>query len=225
MGRFLYGVRVVQDITERKLAEERRQLLLNELNHRVKNTLATVQSIAALTVRSAPTAQAFHESFTARLIALSGTHNLLTNEGWEGTWLRGLVEKELAPYANTGRRRFTLRGERVRMSPQAAVALGLAFHELTTNAAKYGALSVPDGHIRVSWETDRSGPAPALRVVWSETGGPAVSPPTRRGFGSRLIERGIAQELDGEVKLAFEPTGLRCSFVLPLDRDRTAPTV
>ena len=225
MGRFLYGVRVVQDITERKLAEERRQLLLNELNHRVKNTLATVQSIAALTVRSAPTAQAFHESFTARLIALSGTHNLLTNEGWEGTWLRGLVEKELAPYANTGKRRFTLRGERVRMSPQAAVALGLAFHELTTNAAKYGALSVPDGHIRVSWETDRSGPAPTLRVVWSETGGPAVSPPTRRGFGSRLIERGIAQELDGEVKLAFEPTGLRCSFVLPLDRDRTAPTV
>jgi PAS domain S-box-containing protein len=225
MGRFLYGVRVVQDITERKLAEERRQLLLNELNHRVKNTLATVQSIAALTLRSAPTVQAFHESFTARLVALSGTHNLLTHEGWEGTWLRGLVERELAPYEGNGRRRVTLRGERVRVSPQAAVALGLAFHELTTNAAKYGALSGPEGQIRVAWEVDREASRPALRVHWTETGEPAVTPPRRRGFGSWLIERGIAQELAGEVKLAFEPTGLQCSLVLPLDRERTAPTL
>ena len=223
-GRFLYSVRVVQDVTERKLAEARQRLLLGELNHRVKNTLATVQSIAAQTARNATSAASFFEAFEPRLLALSKTHNLLTQGSWEGADLRDVLEQEMSPYmesaASGGPARVSLHGPRFTVGPRTALALGLAFHELSTNAAKYGALSTSGGRVAVAWRrsTGTGGEGqPWLRLTWREAGGPPVVPPTRRGFGSRLLDRGVAAELGGSVDLAFERTGLRCRIEIPLD--------
>ncbi len=214
-GRVLYVVRVVQDITEAKLAERRQKLLIDELNHRVKNTLATVQSLAAQTARRATSPAAFSESFEGRLIALSKAHDQLTMHHWESADLRSLLSGALAPYgAEPGR--VVLRGEDVRLRPRAALSLAMAFHELITNAAKYGALSVPTGRVEVRWQAtqDASGQT-LLGIDWREEGGPPVSAPERRGFGSRLIEQGIAAELRGSARLVFEPGGLRCEIAIP----------
>ncbi|HEY8566411.1 MAG TPA: PAS domain S-box protein [Beijerinckiaceae bacterium] len=220
-GRFLYSVRVVQDVTERKLAEARQRLLLGELNHRVKNTLATVQSIAAQTARTATSAGSFFEAFEPRLLALSKAHNLLTQGSWEGADLRDVLEQELSPYmesaAADGPARVSLHGPRFTVGPRTALALGLAFHELSTNAAKYGALSAPEGRVAVAWRRSTIETQAWLRLTWREAGGPPVVAPTRRGFGSRLLDRGVAAELGGSVDLAFEPTGLRCRIEIPLD--------
>jgi PAS domain S-box-containing protein len=205
------------DVTERKRAEERQRLLLNELNHRVKNTLATVQSIASQTLRSADTADAFRDAFEARLMALSQTHNLLTDQNWEGASLHDILAMELTPHAgrhSDGGARFLLDSDRdVRLTPKAAVALGMAVHELATNALKHGALSSPDGRVTVrALSKDRD----HLSLEWIESGGPPVSPPARRGFGGRLLERGLAAELAGRVKLDYNPDGLSCRMELPL---------
>jgi PAS domain S-box-containing protein len=212
------------DITERKQAEERRTLLLNELNHRVKNTLATVQSLAAQTLRGAPSPEAFRAAFEARLVALSNTHDLLTRDSWAGAHLRDILEAEMAPYADGGggpgeaspSSRIVLRGAAVRLAPKAALTLGMAFHELATNAAKYGALSAPTGRVEVSWEIRAVDGARRLRLDWREAGGPPVEVPRRRGFGSRLVQRGVADELAGAVRLDFEPGGVRCTMEIPL---------
>lgn len=205
------GVAFVLDLTERRQAEMRQKLLLNELNHRVKNTLATVQAIAAQTLRTAVSPEAFRTDFTARLLALSQTHNLLTRSNWEGVSLRDVLRQELSPYDD---RRVVLTGPEVSLGPVAAVTLGMAFHELTTNAAKFGALSQPAGQVRVAWEID---PHNRLHLDWSEAGGPPVAAPRRRGFGARLIERGLALEA-GEAHLAFPPNGVHCTINMPLDR-------
>jgi PAS domain S-box-containing protein len=224
----LYVVRVVQDITERKAAERRQKLLIDELNHRVKNTLATVQSLASQTARGAPTPAAFREGFEGRLIALSKAHDQLTVHHWESADLRDLVSGSLAPYTGAGTKRVVLRGEDVLLRPRAVLTLAMAIHELTTNAAKYGALSVPGGRIEIRWQPapgDRDGRA--LMIDWIEQGGPRVTEPLNRGFGSKLIEGGIAAELGGSARLAFEPSGLRCEIVIPLDaataHDHTEP--
>jgi two-component sensor histidine kinase/PAS domain-containing protein len=194
---------VSMDVTERKEAEERQRLLLNELNHRVKNTLATVQSIASQTLRTAPSSAAFRDAFEARIVALSKTHNLLTDQNWRGASLHDLVISELRPHAGGregGGSRILLESERdVRLNPNAAVALGMAMHELATNAVKYGALSVPGGQVTVRSRLmgDR------LVVDWVESGGPPVQAPERRGFGSRLLEQGLAGELSGDVRLDY----------------------
>jgi PAS domain S-box-containing protein len=218
-GRLLYLVRVMQDINERKAAERRQKLLIDELNHRVKNTLATVQSLASQTARGASTTAAFREGFEGRLIALSKAHDQLTVHHWESANLRDLLSASLAPYTGAGLERVVLRGESVVLRPRAALTLAMAFHELTTNAAKYGALSVPSGHIEVAWQPARGegDTRPLLRIEWIEQGGPAVAEPQQRGFGSKLIEGSIASELGGSARLAFEPTGLRCAIVIPLD--------
>lgn len=206
------------DITERKRAEERQRLLLNELNHRVKNTLATVQSIATQTLRVAPNARAYRDSFESRLIALSQTHNLLTDQNWEGASLHAILVMELTPHAGGregGGSRFHLESARdVRLNPKAAVALGMAVHELATNAVKYGALSVPTGlvTVRSTLTADRR-----LILEWVEAGGPPVGRPSRRGFGGRLLEQGLAAELAGEVRLNYDAGGLSCRMDLPLD--------
>jgi len=207
---------VSMDITERKRAEERQRLLLNELNHRVKNTLATVQSIAGQTLRTADTADQFRDSFEARLVALSQTHNLLTDQNWEGASLHALLVMELSPHAGRSRdgARFSLDSDRdVRLTPKAAVALGMALHELTTNAVKYGALSVPDGRVALRSRVEGE----MLVIEWRELGGPPVAPPSRRGFGGRLLEEGLARELDGKVRLDYDPGGLSCRMELPLN--------
>ena len=205
-----------RELAERRKVEKRQRLLLDELNHRVKNSLATVQSIVTQTIRTSSSPEEFRAAFQARLFALSQAHNLLTHSNWEGAPLTDLLAGELAPYAANGVARFEIAGEEVWLKPNVAVALGMVFHELAINAAQHGALSAPGGRVCVSWDVRPSPDGERLSVRWTETGGPAVSRPSRRGFGSRLIERGLAHELGGEVTLLFEPDGVRCVMDLPL---------
>ena len=217
-GNFLYGVRVVQDITERKEAEERQKLLIDELNHRVKNTLATVQSLATQTARGTSSPEAFRQAFEGRLIALSQAHDQLTRRHWKSADLRDLVTAATSPYLARPHDQITIEGERVIVPPRAGLTLALAFHELTTNAAKYGALSQPSGRIAVHWRIVRGqSQPPLLWIEWREHGGPPVVTPERRGFGSRFIEGSVAAELEGTARLHFDAPGLRCTMEIPLD--------
>ena len=194
-----------EDIHERKLAEQRQRLLINELNHRVKNTLATVQAIAFQTMKGdIPLAEA-RARFEARLLALSQAHNLLTEENWEGAPL-GRVVADTIGYLFADRERFEVEGEPIFLGPRATLALSLALHELSTNALKYGALSAEAGKVSISWTMSEE----MLRLTWKERGGPAVAEPPSRGFGSRLIERGLESDLGGRAELHFEPDGLCC---------------
>ncbi|MEE1657908.1 PAS domain S-box protein [Microvirga sp. CF3062] len=207
---------VAFEITERKLWEERQHLLINELNHRVKNTLATVQSLAAQSFRdvgasSGPNFTAFQE----RLFALARAHDILTRDNWEGAELRDIVGEVIEPYCRESSGRCDIDGPRVRLTPSMALALSMAVHELATNAAKYGALSVSTGQVSISWSVLPGNPR-QLTLCWQEQGGPPVAFPKRKGFGTRLIERSLAQELAGEVSLAYVPTGVVCTVKAPL---------
>jgi two-component sensor histidine kinase len=197
------------DITDRKIAEERQKLLIHELNHRVKNTLATVQSLAMQTYGGSEPAAG--EAFIERLHALAGVHDLLSEAAWEGASLSDVVSRTLAPYVE-GAHCLAVSGPAVRLAPNAAVTLNMAFHELATNATKYGALSRPGGRVDITWLTDDE----AVLIDWRESGGPPVPTPTHRGFGSRLIERGLARELGSQARFAFLPEGLRCHIRLPI---------
>lgn len=199
------------DVTDRVKAEAQQKLLVDELNHRVKNTLATVQAIAAQTLRTATEPAAFNEAFQARLMALSATHDLLTATSWRSAALTDVLHVELHPY---GPGRYRCDGPALDLAPQEALTLGLVFHELATNAAKYGALSTPSGCVAVDWSVSEDGRR--LELVWRERDGPAVRPPTRRGFGSRLIERSLGG--DGASELDFHPDGLICRIGLRLLR-------
>jgi PAS domain S-box-containing protein len=192
------------DVTDRRRAEERQLLLVAELNHRVKNTLATVQSIAAYSLRGRGGPAEARAAFEERLFALARAHDVLTREHWEGAELGEIVAQAVEPFGAGGR--FRIEGPPVRLSPRAALAFAMALQELATNAAKYGALSVPAGRIEIAWNRDGSD----LRFRWTETNGPAVAAPQRRGFGLALIERSLAQDLDGEAAVAFEPGGVEC---------------
>lgn len=204
------------DITGRKLADERQRLLLDELNHRVKNTLASVQSIALQTRRTADAAS-FEQAFLARIAALARAHDLLTEVAWDGASLKDVIGRTLAPYVPDGQAdRVKLSGPNVRLSPNAAVSLTMAFHELATNAGKYGALSVIAGLVEVEWRVDSRIDPTVVEIDWRESNGPPVSPPSRRGFGSRLVEKGLARELGGRAELVFSPDGLSCSMRLPI---------
>ncbi|MBU1325628.1 MAG: PAS domain-containing protein [Alphaproteobacteria bacterium] len=201
---------VVRDVTDRRRAfdeletsERRQKLLINELNHRVKNTLATVQSIAALTARRATSVEEFGAQFQARLMALSETHNLLTAQGWEQATLRDLIAKEMRPYSPD---QFRLQGPDVMMAAPQALAMGMIIHELATNAAKHGALSVDGGSVVVAWS--EPGADGRHSLDWIERDGPAVSAPTRNGFGSRLIATSVKGDLDGEAEMDWLKTGL-----------------
>ncbi|WP_195904244.1 sensor histidine kinase [Microvirga lotononidis] len=210
-------VGVSQDITERRLAEERQALLLHELNHRVKNTLATVQSIASLTRRSADNSDpAAWSAFMDRLHGMAKTHDLLTATHWQGALLEDVLKNELEPYQDGMGQRIRLRGPRINLQPSAVLALGLAVHELATNAVKYGSLSVPEGKVHVMWALTPGSGQSALLVEWVESGGPLVKKPERQGFGSKLIQRGLAQQLGGEIKLDFAPAGIRCVITFPI---------
>lgn len=215
-GRLIGAVNMLVDITERKCAEEQRALLIHELNHRVKNTLSTVQSIAAQTMRGEDPRQAL-VAFESRLLALSKTHDALTRNSWQDAPLRQLLEQELIPYCGNQLQRCQIEGDDLRLSPKAALALGMAFHELATNAAKYGALSVSTGQVRVAWNLREHAGTTCLHLDWSESDGPSVLSPTRRGFGSRLIEHGLAHELAGQVQMKFDPAGLTCTIQIPLE--------
>ncbi|MFC5371922.1 MHYT domain-containing protein [Brevundimonas faecalis] len=211
-GRWVKLAGVIIDVTERHLAfaalsesEHRQRLLINELNHRVKNTLATIQSIAALTARRTGDAESFMRLFEARLMALSETHNLLTANGWETADLRDLVLQELRPYAEE---RVSMTGPPAALEAEQALAMALILHELTTNAAKYGALSDPDGRIEVVWgEADAEG---VTAMEWREVGVRAVPPPTRTGFGTRLINTSVRGALKGTAEMDYADGRLRC---------------
>gem|GEM_PF-305924 len=199
------------DITERKRWEEHQRLLINELNHRVKNTLAIVQGLAQQSFRRGEDPDAARANFEGRLEALSAAHNILTRENWEAASIGDIAAAAAEPFGSSSGR-ITAEGPDLRLQPKTAVSLALALHELATNAVKYGALSVPEGRVEVRWRVagDR------LNLVWRECGGPPVEAPTRRGFGTRMIERGLATELGGEVRIDFRPTGLVCEIDAPL---------
>ncbi len=215
-GRVIARATIARDISERKLAVQHRELMLGELNHRVKNTLGSVQAIALQTLASAPSLEAFKDAFMARLMALSNTHNLLADDAWNGVDLREIVDSELAPYEKDGYNTARIVGEPLQLTSKMALALSMALHELATNAGKYGALSVSHGQVAVDWRIREVHGQPWLRLRWVESGGPTVAEPTRRGFGSRLITEGLAFELDGEVALAFDPDGVSCTIDVPL---------
>jgi two-component sensor histidine kinase len=204
------------DITDRKRHAERQQLLLNEINHRVKNTLATVQSIAVQTLRNAENTVQARRHFEGRLMALSRVHNILTRENWEGASLRNMIADSIAPYRDQERKRFETEGPEVSVPAKYALALAMALHELCTNAVKYGALSTENGHVRIVWNTSARNGSRQLTIRWTEVGGPPVRPPSRRGFGSRLIELGLKQDLGGNVQIDFASTGVSCTIEAPL---------
>jgi PAS domain S-box-containing protein len=213
-GAFLYAVRVVEDITERRQADKRQKLLIDELNHRVKNTLATVQSLAWQAARPGVPPQVAQERFQERLLALSRTHNLLNETHWEGASLRTILETELGPYATAGRVR--LDGPEVHLDARPAVVLGMAVHELTTNAVKHGALAVASGRVQVDWKIDDRGGEAVLAIDWCELGGPALAAQPSPGFGSRLLRQTITRELAGQLDIRFEREGVCCTIAVPL---------
>lgn len=214
-GELIGAVNMLVDITERKVAEDRRQLLLNELNHRVKNTLATVQSIAAQSFRQDQKGQGFRW-FEGRLMALSKAHDVLSQENWQTASLNDIVDQAAAPFQAHGQRRFITEGPCQRLRPKAALGLAMALHELCTNATKYGALVSDTGYVSIRWQVTDDAASQRLRLHWQETGGPSVSPPERKGFGSRLLERGLASELNADVRLTYPMEGLECHIEVPL---------
>ena len=214
---------VTTDVTERKEQDRIRAWLLAELNHRVKNNLSTVQALAHQSLASSTTPEDFQRTFDARLMALSRAHDLLMRETWTSAGLGQIVAETLAPFRLDEDGRIVIGGPEVRLSPTAAVTMTLAFHELATNAARFGALSSPNGRVAVEWSVGQTEAGGVVDLIWRESGGPDVPPPTRRGFGSRLIERGAARELGGRVRLDFEPEGVACVFHLPLSQKITTP--
>ncbi|HEV2561236.1 MAG TPA: HWE histidine kinase domain-containing protein [Rhizomicrobium sp.] len=212
-GRLVGAVNMLVDTSERKKAESQQKALIDELNHRVKNTLATVQALAAQTIRGANIPESMRNEFEARLLALSRTHDHLTRTQWASAGLDVILAETLLPYADGRGERIRLDGERVELPPKAALVLAMIFHELATNAAKYGALSTKDGCVDVLWaqpSDDR------LTIHWREKGGPTVSEPKQTGFGLRLLTRGISDELGGEAQLEFASSGVRCRIEVPL---------
>lgn len=213
LGRVVGASKVSRDITERKRNEQIQRLLVRELNHRVKNTLATVQAIATQTIRSAKSPNEFLGNFQGRLQALARVHEMLTNTSWQGAAIEDLIREQLL-FDSDADERINLNGPNVVLNPQAALHLALILHELGTNARKYGALSVSQGTLELRWTVrDHAG---VLLLDWKESGGPLVRPPERRGFGSPLIERSLDAQA-GKVLLNFEPEGVTCEIVLPLE--------
>lgn len=199
---------------------DHKRLLVHELNHRVKNTMAIVQSLSAQTLRAdRPTATA-RADFDSRLMALAGAHVLMTEAEWRSVALRELIVRTIQPFAQGGgAARFHLEGPDLTLPPKSAVAFALAIHELCTNAAKYGALSAEAGHVAIDWALADAPDGPRLRLNWRETGGPGTVEPAARGFGSRLLERGLSAELKGDVRLSFPAEGLVCAIDAPAPAD------
>jgi two-component sensor histidine kinase len=211
------AINCFQDITDRKHAEVRQHQLVSELNHRVKNTIATIQAMAAITASNASSIDEFASHFEARLVALSQAHSLLCEGQWGEAKLREVLAQQLKPFEGEQSSRVQLEGPEIRLQPQLALTLSMIVHELMTNAAKYGSLSVAGGRLLVAWdlvagaEGDRE-----LTLQWVEAGGPTVTVPQRKGFGTRLIERAVTADLGGQINLLFEPSGLKGLMSIPL---------
>ncbi|MGH6925392.1 MAG: HWE histidine kinase domain-containing protein [Propylenella sp.] len=203
------------DVTARYESEQAQRLLMRELDHRIKNTLQVIQAVIRRTAKAQSTIEGFERSLLGRVGAMSRAHELLAEERWQGANLSTLVGQETQSF-DAGGNAIRAAGPRLRLNPKAALAIALAMHELGTNASKYGALSSPQGVVDVSWFIDRAGAEPALTLRWQESQGPEVKEPDHRGFGSMLIERSIAYELDGNAIVEFRKEGLVCTIAVPL---------
>ncbi|MXQ14495.1 PAS domain-containing protein [Microvirga makkahensis] len=212
----LVGVNI--DITRYKQAEQSQQLLIRELHHRVKNTLATVQAIVGSTARTSSSIDEFYQGFVGRIVSLARTHNLLTEDLWQKADLQELVATELGPYEDEARNRILIEGPDVELPSEAAVPVGMAIHELTTNAAKHGALSTFGGQVEVRWHVEPDGENAILHFTWTEHGGPRVTAPARQGFGSRLLQRVLSAQLQAQVNWDFREKGLHFSMTMPMPR-------
>ncbi len=211
-GRVTRVLATSRDVTGEMRSELQRQLLVNELNHRVKNTLATIQSIASQSLRNAGVDVAVRNAFEGRLMAIAATHNVLTDKNWSAASLRQIIDGSVTPYRGHAGQ-LTITGEDLMVSPKPAVLMALAFHELAINALKYGALSVESGHVDIHWAVEGGD---RLNIDWTEQGGPAVRPPERRGFGSRIVELALPGELGGQVEVDYRAEGLHCRISSPL---------
>ena len=214
-GEVIGASKIARDMTESRRAAAHQEMLVGELNHRVKNVLATVQAIVAQTIRQSPSLDDFQKAFEGRLHALTRAHDLIVTKEREGAEIGQLVAKTLAPYRTPGAERIVTQGPSLSLPPASGVALVLILHELATNAAKYGALSVPTGKLEVTWRRDGQDDGSMVRVQWHETGGPGVGPPGRQGFGTKLIERSTRHELKGVARLEYAPEGVRCELIFP----------
>lgn len=216
-GVFVQG----HEVTEEIMLLQRQNLLINELNHRVKNTLAIVQGLAAQSFRAVDPAGDVRQVFHGRLQALAAAHDLLTARTWQSITLGEMIQMATEVTLGEDTARLDVAGPEVPLLPQHAVALAMIVHELCTNALKHGALSVPAGQVAVRWELAAGADADSVpvTVTWTERGGPTVAPPARKGFGLRLIERGLSAELEGKARLDFLPNGLECRLDLVLPRD------
>jgi len=210
-GQVVGASKIARDISDRRRADEHKTLLIHELNHRVKNTLATVQSLAMQSLRDGKASG--RDDFEARLIALSRAHDILTDENWQGAWLEDVVRQAVAPF---GDRRVVAEGPSVRLSPKQSLAISMVLHELATNATKYGALSGDAGKVEIVWSVMNGNEPARLQLSWTETGGPAVATPKTQGFGSRMIARSLANELAGTAELEFKPEGAVCTISTPI---------
>ncbi|MDB5445065.1 MAG: hypothetical protein JWQ97_382 [Phenylobacterium sp.] len=200
---------------EQEAALAHQKLLIHELNHRVKNTLTTIQSLAAQSFRGAQRVDQALERFEDRLMAIAGVHDVLTQASWSAVELREVIRRATAPFVGLPAR-FSIAGPELSLLPRLAVPISMALHELLTNAVKYGALSASEGRVAVSWSVDHRQGDDWLTLHWTESGGPPVTPPATPGFGTRLIQRGLARELAGSVSLEFAPDGVRCCLQAPL---------
>jgi two-component sensor histidine kinase len=202
-------------MTERKRAEEQQTMMVAELNHRVKNILAIVQSMASQTVRASSSVEDFSDAFTGRLKALAIAHDILTQTRWIGVGLRELLATVLAPYRSSDEMRISIHGPAVLLPARAVLPMSMVLHEMATNAAKYGALSTQQGNVEITWQMhDDDG---SIELVWQERGGPAVKSGTSKGFGTRLIDHVISHDLDGKTRVDFDPGGVRWMLAFLID--------
>ena len=208
------AINMLVDISFRKEAELQQKLMMDELNHRVKNTLATIQSLLAQSARSATTVEDYHKTVEGRMLAMSRAHDQLSRRNWKNAELGELLRSVLSPYARGDNILFS--GEPVHLPPRAALSLSMAFHELATNAERFGALSTSQGKVDVRWDVERKDTQRLLRLNWTEKFGPQVEPILKRGFGVRFLERGIQAELRGKTAVEFPPSGVNCAMEIPL---------
>jgi len=206
---------IAVDISRRKEDEAHLRLLLRELTHRSKNLLAVIQAVARQTARHADSIETFLDQFSGRLQALAAAHDLLVRGSWHGASMQELVHAQLAAYFDGEAQRVVVQGPPIVLKPEAAQSLGLALHELAANAARFGALSVEQGRVAITWKRDETPRGEALVVDWSEEAGPEVQARRKKGFGSAAIERNLTRALDADVSLDFDPHGLRCHIVIP----------
>ncbi len=208
------------DVTSIVRAEGHQRLLVDELNHRVKNMLTVVISLAVNTLRQAPTLEAFKDVFLGRIHALTAAYTLLSRDAWSPVPLREILMQELGPFLSGERVNVTMTGPAVLVVPRVALAMGMAVHELTTNALKFGALSVPEGKVDIAWSVAENAGDRQLVLVWTERGGPTVIEPSRPGFGMTLIERAFADDVEGRADIDFRPAGVIATMRVPLSENQ-----